>query len=321
MIKKPKGWLVLPCFNEARTIASVLESIISVLPTDTADFALCIVDDGSADDTFNEAVKCACKFENVSVQVIRFTRNFGKEAAIEAGLFACPADYSFAVVMDADLQHPPKLIGHMIEKWKAGFLIVHAVKSNRGRESTGYKTFANGFYSLFHLLSEIDIKNHTDFKLLDKTVVEKYIALPERKKFFRGLSVWSGVPTFALDCQIEEAVDGHESGWSTSGLVKYSISSILSFSSKPLRLFAGLGFTVLMIGMFLAAVSITQKVLGQSVDGFTTVIALLVLLNGAVIFGVGLLGLYLGEVFDELKSRPTYIIEKSFGPVDSLGGD
>lgn len=310
MTEKKKGWIVLPCFNEASTLNSVLDQIVDALPLEVFDFTLCVVDDGSDDGTFEVVQRRGGGSTSVTVCAIKLMRNFGKEAAIEAGLSACPSDHAFAIVMDADLQHPPVLIASMIERWEQGFPLVHVVKKHRGHESLIYKVFATAFYKLFDQLSDLNIRNHTDFKLMDRLVAEQYCALPERSKFFRGLSVWTGVKSDAIEFDVGQAIEGHRPSWSALGLISYSLASIVAFSSKPLRLFAVVGLGVFLMGLVMALVSVVQKLSGIAVDGFTTVIVLLVLLSGTTIFGVGMLGLYLSEIYDELKGRPRYVIQK-----------
>ena len=310
MTKRSKGWIIIPCFNESGTLKQALDRIVAALPFTSSDFTLCVVDDGSSDQTFEVARELATEYPSVAIKIIKLSRNFGKEAAIEAGLEACSSDYSFVIVLDADLEHPPELIPEMIRNWKLGYLSVHAIKKKRQTESLFYKLLALLFYNLFNKMSGLDIRNHTDFKLLDYSAVQRYIELPEKKKFFRGLTVWTGGSNCTIEFNVGDAVAGHTSSWKLLDLLAYAISSVISFSSKPLQIFASFGLMVFFVGFVLAIVSIGQKFAGVAVDGFTTVIVLLVLLSGTIIFGVGLLGLYLSIIFEEIKQRPSHIVEE-----------
>jgi dolichol-phosphate mannosyltransferase len=301
--KEPRVSLIVPVFNEASSIRDNLTQLLTAVD-DLADAVeLVVVDDGSIDDTAAELSRAAAA--DARIRPIHFTRNFGKEAAIHAGLTAARGDC--AVVLDADLQHPPNLIPAMLSHWRQGFLVVEAIKTERGRESLAARANTGLFYWLFKHLAGMDIAGLCDFKLLDRRVIDTYLALPERRRFFRGLVYWSGYPTARIPFEVPPC-ESRRSRWSWLRLARYALDNLTSFSSLPLHLVGLLGAFTLGVGLVFGLLSLIQKLTGGSLDGFTTVILLIVIIGGALMISLGIIGHYLALLYDEVKGRPTYLL-------------
>lgn len=296
--------IVVPVFNEAACAEHNLRAILTAAAVPHHQFELLAVNDGSSDDT--AAVLQRLADAEPRIRPLHFTRNFGKEAAIIAGLSAARGDA--VVIIDADLQHPPQLIPRMIQLWSQGVPVVAAVKSQRGRESALSRLHAAAFYQLFKVFAGLDIAGQCDFKLLDRTVVDTLLAFPERQKFFRGLVDWSGYECARIPFEVA-AREGSVSRWSFIRLARYAINNITSFSSAPLKIVSVLGVITLMIGVVFGAISLYQKFNGVALDGFTTVNLLVIFSSGAIMMSLGVIGHYLGRIHDEIKSRPVYVLK------------
>lgn len=297
--------LVVPAYNESKMIASNIMSILAAAEGDNYELELIVVDDGSTDETPSEVERVAAI--DLRIKLISFTRNFGKEAAIQAGLEAATGDA--CIVLDGDLQHPPELVPRMVNLWRDGFYVVDAVKLHRGDKSKTQTLYARTFYRIFSKVTGLNIENHSDFKLLDRSVVDVYLSLPERERFFRGLIYWAQYPAAQLPFSVKERAGGGDSQWSRVKLLRYASNNITSFSSVPLKLVGLLGVLSLFVGGIIALVSIIQKLSGAAVDGFTTVNLLIILMNGAVLVSLGVIGHYLGRIYNEIKARPSYLIK------------
>jgi glycosyltransferase involved in cell wall biosynthesis len=235
-------------------------------------------------------------------------RHYGKEAAIAAGLQAmrhCDA----VVVMDSDLQHPPALIPTMVEHWRQGAHVVEAVKESRGNESYLRGKLAGLFYRLFSYLTRLGIEGHTDFKLLDKEVVNACCDLPESGRFFRGLIAWLGFETVQLPFNVPPSTR-QRSAWGQGALFRYAIDSITSFTAFPLQIVTALGGLTFMLSIVIGAMALADKLAGRAVDGFTTVILLILIIGSVLMFSVGLIGIYVGRIYDEVKRRPNFLINR-----------
>lgn len=305
--------IVIPVYNEAQLIQTSIPAIIHAVEqglgsqhTDLYRLEIVAVNDGSADET--AAVLANMCQQEPRLRAISFTRNFGKEAAILAGLEHAQGDA--VVVIDADLQHPPSLIAPMIKLWENGLLVVHAVKAQRARESWSQKYLAKAFYALFKSMSGLDLRGHSDFKLLDKQVVQMLLALPERQRFFRGLISWANFPSGQLPFEVADRPDGSESKWNRLKLLRYAVNNITSFSSLPLKLVTYLGIATLLFGLVIGGNSLLQKLEGKAVDGFTTVNLLIIIIGGAILLSLGVIGHYLARLYDEIKGRPSYLLRK-----------
>mgnify|MGYP006296042531 CR=1 FL=1 len=298
--------IIVPVYNEGRKLAGNLGRIMEVVSgVQEVQFEYIVVNDGSTDDTVEQVQSMS--HNHPEIGIISLTRNFGKEAAILAGLRHAQGEA--AIVMDSDLQHPPELIPQMIRLWQEGMQVVEACKSYRGRESWNKKLSAGGFYWIFDLLVSRDLKNHSDFKLLDRKVIDAYLALPERRRFFRGLISWLGFPSAQIFFEVPDREHGH-SGWSSLNLLRLSVDALTGFTSAPLYLINILGGLCLLLGAVVGGIALYDKVTGQAVSGFTTVILLILIIGGCIMIGLGLIGIYIGQIFKEVKHRPVYVVDE-----------
>jgi polyisoprenyl-phosphate glycosyltransferase len=297
--------IIIPAYNEAASIVANL-AVIRAAVDDIADanFVLVVIDDGSADAT--TAVVRQLHNEDPRVHLLSLNRHYGKEAAIAAGLQAmrhCDA----VVVMDSDLQHPPALIPTMVEHWRQGACVVEAVKASRGNESYLRGKLAGVFYRSFSYFTRLGIDGHTDFKLLDKEVVNACCDLPEHGRFFRGLIAWLGFETVQLPFNVPPSTR-QRSAWGQRALFRYAIESITSFTAFPLQIVTVLGGLTFLLSLVIGAMALADKLAGRAVDGFTTVILLILIIGSVLMFSVGLIGIYVGRIYDEVKRRPNFLI-------------
>ena len=297
--------IVLPAYNEEQNIANTVKVLSEILEQNKIDYELVFISDGSRDGTYAEIVKAAA--ENPRVKGAEFSRNFGKEAGIFAGLELASGDA--VIVMDCDLQHPPQLIPEMWQLWQNGVEVVEGVKSDRGKESLGYKLSAGLFYRVMSKLIKIDMSASSDFKLLDRKVVDVLLGLPERNTFFRALSFWAGFRTESLPYEVQERQYG-KSKWSFWSLMKYAISNVTSFSTLPLQLVTVMGMISILFSVVLAIQTLVRFLMGNSLGGFTTVILLILIIGGFLMLSLGIIGHYIARIYEEVKGRPKYIISK-----------
>ena len=300
--------VILPSYNEEKMIPVATDTISGILERENIDFELLFIDDGSKDATWENITRVAEK--NAHVVGVHFSRNFGKEAAMFAGLEKATGDC--CVVLDCDLQHPPEKIVEMYRLWEDGYEVVEGIKEDRGEESGLHKFAANSFYGLISRATGMDMSSSSDFKLLDRKVVDTLNSLPERNVFFRALSFWVGYRKATVYYSVRERTEG-ESKWSTKSLIKYAITNIGSFSSAPLHMVTVLGLTMLMVAIVFSIISLVQKLTGQALGGFTTVILLLLFSSSIIMISLGIVGYYIARIYDEIKGRPRYIISKMVG--------
>lgn len=297
--------VVLPAYNEEQNIANTAAVLSELLEKEAIDYELVFISDGSGDDTYTEISKASQG--NPHIKGAQFSRNFGKEAAIFAGLELASGDA--VIVMDCDLQHPPEVIPLMWEKWKNGAEIVEGIKSSRGKESLGYKLSAGLFYRIMSRLIKIDMNASSDFKLLDRKVVNVLLELPERNTFFRALTFWAGFRTESVEYEVQERKFG-ESKWSFWSLMKYAITNATSFSTLPLQIVTVLGVVSIIGSVILFVQTLVRYFMGMSVEGFTTVILLILIIGGFIMLSLGIIGHYLARIYEEVKGRPKYIISR-----------
>jgi polyisoprenyl-phosphate glycosyltransferase len=300
--------VILPSYNEEKMIPIAADTISGILERENIDFELLFIDDGSKDATW-ENITQASKL-NPHVVGVHFSRNFGKEAAMFAGLEKATGDC--CVVIDCDLQHPPEKIVEMYRLWEDGYEVVEGIKEDRGEESGLHKFAANSFYGLISRATGMDMSSSSDFKLLDRKVVDTLNKLPERNVFFRALSFWVGFKKATVYYSVQERTEG-ESKWSTKSLIKYAITNIGSFSSAPLHMVTVLGIIMLMVAVIFGIISLVQKLTGQALGGFTTVILLMLFSSSIIMISLGIVGYYIARIYDEIKGRPRYIISQMVG--------
>jgi polyisoprenyl-phosphate glycosyltransferase len=301
--------VVLPAHNEAEGIGHTLEVIGRVLREADLHHELIVVDDGSHDGTF--ARVSAVAGVDPRVRGLRFSRNFGKEAALMAGLRE--AHGHAAVTMDADLQHPPELIPEMVRRWREGAWVVHGVKQRRAGDPPLVRLRAWAFNGLLQRLGKIDLHNASDFKLLDRAVVDVLIhQLPERERFYRGLTAWIGFPQASVPFDVG-ARNAGSGKWSLLALTGLAVTGVLSFTSAPLRLVTLLGLITLVLAAGVGGEALWSWMHGRAVSGFATVILTLLILGSFIMISLGIVGEYLAKLYEEIKVRPPYLIEARCG--------
>ncbi len=300
--------VIIPAFREEKMIRQTAETIAGILQREAIPYELLFIDDGSTDATWQEIQEASARDNNV--RGIHFSRNFGKEAAMFAGLEKARGDC--CVVIDCDLQHPPEKIVEMVRLWEQGYEVVEGIKEDRGEETGAHRFAAKSFYALISRAVGWDMSSASDFKLLDRKVVDTLNAMPERNVFFRALSYWVGYRKTEVTYRVQERTVG-ESKWSTRALIRYAITNITSFSAVPLHSITLLGILMLAIAVIFSLITLVQKLSGQAAEGFTTVILLLLFTGSLVMLSLGVIAYYIGKMYEELKGRPRYIISEECG--------
>ena len=308
MKKEGKLSVVLPAYNEEKIIGKAATVVGTILENASIQYELVFVDDGSKDNTWDEIEKASQ--EHPHVVGVHFSRNFGKESALFAGLANTTGDC--CVVMDCDLQHPPETIVEMYRLWQQGYEVVEGVKRSRGKESILHKASAGLFYKMISKAVKIDMSRASDFKLMDRMAVEALLNMPERNAFFRALSSWIGYKTTTVEFDVQEREEG-ESKWSTWSLIKYAITNIVAFSAAPMQIVTAAGVLVFILAMIIGIQPIVKFCMGGSVEGFTTVILLILIIGSIVMISLGIIGYYISKVYEEVKGRPKYLISKTVG--------
>lgn len=300
--------VIIPSYNEERMIARTASVIDDLLQQAAIDHELLFIDDGSRDDTWYQIQQAAGERE--SVRGIHFSRNFGKESAIYAGLYYATGDC--AVVIDCDLQHPPEKIVDMYRLWEEGYEIVEAVKSDRGEETALHAASASLFYKIISSVTGIDMSRASDFKLLDRKAVNVLLNMKEKNSFFRALSSWIGFRSTQIEFEVQERTEG-TSKWSTKALVKYAITNVSSFSAAPMQVVTVLGGIMFAVSLVLGGISLAQKITGQALGGFTTVIILQLFSSSIIMLSLGIIGYYIEQIYEEIKGRPKFIVSETCG--------
>ena len=300
--------VVIPAYCEQETVPVAAAQITALLAQENIPHELIFVDDGSKDATWAQ-IEAASK-QHETVRGVRFSRNFGKEAAIFAGLQNAKGDC--VAVIDCDLQHPPEKLIEMYRLWEQGTEVVEGVKSDRGKESAMHRLSAKLFYALISHATKIDMSRASDFKLLDRKAVNVILTMREKRAFFRALSSWVGFRTAEVSYEVRERTAG-ESKWSTWSLMKYAVSNITAFTALPLHLVTVFGILTLLVSLVMGVIALVQKFMGIALGGFTTVIILLLFLGSLIMLSLGIIGYYLGNIYEEIKDRPRYIVADTCG--------
>lgn len=300
--------VVLPSYNEEEMVPVAARTVHEILAAEGIDHELLFVDDGSKDATWQRIQEAAASVP--AVRGVHFSRNFGKEAAIFAGLSEARGDC--VAVIDCDLQHPPEKLVEMYRLWEQGFEVIEGVKSDRGKESVMHRFAARTFYAIISRATGIDMSRASDFKLLDRKAVNVILTMREKRAFFRALSSWVGFRTTEVSYEVRERTAG-ESKWSTWSLMKYAVSNITAFTAMPLHLVTVFGVITLLTSVVLGIIALVQKIAGTALGGFTTVIILLLFLGSLIMISLGIIGYYVGNIYEEIKDRPRYIIADTCG--------
>lgn len=297
--------IVVPVYNEAAHIRTSMAYVGDICDKAAIPYELVLVDDGSKDESWKEISSMAKEDERITA--VRLSRNFGKEPALCAGLDVASGDA--VIVMDADLQHPPEFIPEMVRLWKEGAEVVEGVKSSRGKEKRTYRFCAKVFYGMINKATGIDFDNASDFKLLDRKVVEAMKQMPERMTFFRGMSAWVGFERKTFEFEVAERVNG-ASKWSLKRLITLAVTAVTSYTSAPLHCITVLGIIMFLGAIILGIQTLYMKLAGYAQDGFTTVILLLLLIGSMIMISLGIIGLYLMKMYHEIKGRPRYLTSR-----------
>jgi glycosyltransferase involved in cell wall biosynthesis len=301
--------ILMPVYNEGDYIYNNVIIVDQLLEKEGIEHQFLLVDDGSRDKSWAELCRLANDRQNVSI--IRLSRNFGKEAALCAGLESASGDA--VIVMDSDLQHPPERIPEMVRLWREeGYDVVEGIKADRGRESFGSKLAALLFYRTFQRTTGIDIGIASDFKLLDRSVVEAWKKLPEKNTFFRGLSAWVGYKRYAMPFEVAPRAGGNTK-WTLRSLMRLAVNSITAYTAAPLFIVFWLG-VIMGIGAVIMTIQTLYNFFSNQADpGFSTVILLQLFIGSAIMISLSIIGLYISKIYDEVKARPRYLIKSKRG--------
>ncbi len=293
-----------PAFNEEETLEEFYGTVVSAL--EGLPFELILVDDGSTDATPEILERLAG--QDPRLRVVRLSRNFGHQAAITAGLEH--ARGNVVVMIDADLQDPPELIHKMLDSWSGGADVVYAVRRTRAGESRFKLTTARWFYRVFGRLTQVEVEpNAGDFRLLDRRALDALLAMPERNRFLRGMTSWVGFTQEAVEYERDPRFAG-ETKYTPRRMLRFSLDAISSFSHLPLQLATVLGFIFSCVAFLAIPIAIGFRIAGEFVPGITTVLLVVLLLGGIQLITVGIIGEYLGRVYDEVKQRPLYVVDR-----------
>lgn len=302
--------IIIPCYNEEPNINHLFERLISVLELLDMTYEIVCVNDGSTDNTLKLLVEYYQR--NPLIKVVNFSRNFGKEIALTAGIDYAVGDA--VIPIDADLQDPPELIVKLIAKWREGYDVVYATRRSRQGETWLKQFTANKFYQIIQRLTPVEIPPNTgDFRLMDRKVIEALKQLPEHNRFMKGLFSWVGYQQTSILYDRDPRFKG-ETKWNYWQLWNLAIEGITAFSSKPLKIWSYIGISISLISFIYASFLVIRTlILGIDVPGYASLIVAILFLGGMQLLSLGILGEYLGRVHDEVKRRPLYLVRESYG--------
>jgi glycosyltransferase involved in cell wall biosynthesis len=301
--------VVIPAFNEAATLGRMITDVLDVVPGDGGGSEILVVDDGSTDGTYELVLATAASDRRVGG--LRFSRRFGKEAALLAGLRFARGEV--VITMDADHQHPPEVIPLMIEHWRKGAKVVHGVKNPGASRPFVERARSRAVHALISRLGGIDVRDSSDFKLLDRSVVRVLTeTLPERRRFYRGLATWVGFPQAFVKFDVMPRTDG-TSHWSFRALADLATTALVSFTSAPLRIVSVFGVCALIFSLAVATDTLVSRFRGKAVSGFATLEITLLFMGSLIMLSLGIVGEYLAKAYDEVKARPPFIVSEACG--------
>ena len=301
--------IIIPAYNEGDSLHRLVQDIHLAMPAWRGEWGITLVDDGSKDATWLTIVALSAQYPRV--QGLRFTRNFGKEAAILAGLESVASDW--VVVMDGDGQHPPTLLPDMLAcAADEDVAIVAAKKRKRDTDSRIARILSVGFNRLMRVATGIDLANACDYRLLKRPVVDTLLKMPEKIRFFRAMTVWTGFKQHDLEFDVLPRMAG-QTAWSTSGLIALAVQGITGFSAKPLTIVFRLGILGIFVSMALTAQAMWSWSSGSAISGWTSLTIVMVFFGSANLLGIGVLGTYLAQLFNEIKARPVYLLRARTG--------
>ena len=297
--------VVIPAYNEGAMIHKTAEVVSSLLSENNIEYEIIFVNDGSKDTTWEEIVNASAN--NKNIKGVCFSRNFGKEGAVFAGLEHASGDC--CVVMDCDLQHPPETLISMYHLWEQGWEVIEGVKKSRGTESLLHKESAGFFYGIMSKATGVNMQNASDFKMMDRKAVNSILSMPERNMFFRATSSWVGFKTTYVEFEVRDREAG-QSKWSTWSLIKYAFTNIVAFTTAPLQFVTVVGGACFGCSLILIIYSLVQFFAGRAVEGYTTTLIVLLLIGSAIMLSLGIIGYYIAKIYEEVKRRPRYIISQ-----------
>lgn len=300
--------VVVPCYNEGGHLQEFITALKSAITPITGIYEIILINDGSKDNTRVSALELVA---TGNIRYLEFSRNFGKEAALMAGIDHASGDAT--LLIDADFQHPLEKLPEMAELWKSGYEMIYGVIANRQGESI---TKRLGTSLLYKLLNTADIaipENAGDFRWLDRKVVNALKNLPERNRFMKGLYAWVGFKSIAIPFELRDRPSG-QSTFNTGRLIKLGMAGLTSFSAAPLQLWIGIGALISFLALVYGAYVIVDTVVyGNAVSGWPTLTVALMLFSGIQLLSIGILGEYIGRIFTEVKQRPLYVIAEDLG--------
>lgn len=299
--------IIIPVYYEEAVVQACYKELRRVMFKNKWHYEFIFVNDGSKDKTLELLREIA--EADINVKVIDFSRNFGHQIAVTAGIFHCMGDV--AVIIDADLQDPPSVIEEMIAKWQEGFDVVYAKRKRRKGETFFKLITAKCFYRFLHYMAEIEIPMDTgDFRLMDHRVIEAFKQMPERNRFVRGMVSWVGFDQTYVEYERDERFAG-QTKYPLKKMIRFATDGIISFSTKPLKMVRSLGFITILIAIGLLMYSLVSKFIMHSVvTGWTSLMVAITFFSGVQLFSIGLLGEYIARIYDESKNRPLYLIKE-----------
>jgi glycosyltransferase involved in cell wall biosynthesis len=302
--------IVVPFFNESLNVEHFFERLLPVLASLPLSWEVVCVNDGSRDDTLERLIEAHGR--EPRIKILDLSRNFGKEPALSAGLIAARGDA--VIPIDADLQHPPELIPAFLEKWREGYDVVYAIRRQRTGQGVLSRLQARAFYWLFDKLSEVPLPREVgDFRLLDRKVVDIINAMPERTRFMKGIFAWVGFRQIGIPYEQEERLFG-KSKWGAMKLLSFAFDGLIAFSDYPLRIWAVVGSVISGFAFLYIVVRLIKTlVYGIDVPGYESIIVIMLFLGGVQLITLGIIGHYLGRVFNEVKGRPLFIVRSRIG--------
>lgn len=302
--------IIVPMYNEEEVIDIFFEKIEAVLNTLDEDFEIICIDDGSTDGTFEKLEHHSKR--NSAIKIIEFSRNFGKENAMTAGLDYCKGDA--AIPIDTDLQDPPEKIKEFVEKWRQGYEVVYGTRVSRDTDRLMKRSTASMFYEIYNKLSEATIpENAGDFRLIDRSVINAIKALPEKNRFMKGIFAWVGFSQTSVPYVRQSRAAG-TTKWNYWKLWNYALDGITGFSTVPLRLWSYIGATVALFAFIYALFLIVRTlVYGVDLPGYASLMVVVLMLGGIQLLTLGIMGEYIGRLYKEVKNRPNYIVRRTKG--------
>lgn len=303
-----KVTLLIPCFNEQESLPALYDALKGVMDNNSSYlWEVLLINDGSRDETINIIKQLRVKDKRICY--IDLSRNFGKEAAMLAGFDYANGDA--VVIMDADLQHPPYVIPKMLKKWEDGFDDVYGKRLTRGTESWLRRQMSLLYYKLLQKTTRVEVlQNVGDFRLLDRKCIEELKKLRETERYTKGMYCWIGFKKASVEFETQDRIAG-ESSMSLKSLFSLAIDGITSFTVAPLKLSAILGFFVSLVAfVYMCYVLCKTIFVGEDVQGYPTLVILILFLGGVQLISLGIIGEYLGKIFNETKNRPVYVVNE-----------